>query len=120
MQFPEEIQRSIEIRRFVGLSLAILSVGVLVIGVLLLVTCQTTTDTTTGTVGCAYPFQTAGVVFLYLAFLLALGAGNVFAGSPALGPADAKAGTNRWEASILVAVIVGLIMLALLTAIHLS
>jgi hypothetical protein len=65
------------------MSFLVLSVGLLVIGVLLLTTCQTVT--TVGpfstSVGCEYPFQGYGLVFLYLAALVTILSANLLARS---------------------------------------
>ncbi len=102
--------------RVLGLCLVVLAVGLLVAGVLLLVTCTAKTigSPFPSTVGCAYPFQGDGVAFLYVASLVTILAGNLFARSLEPQPAPKMMAERRYVASALVASIATVLFLVTL------
>jgi uncharacterized BrkB/YihY/UPF0761 family membrane protein len=77
MQWDETLQRDVVDLRLAGICLVVLAVGLFIVGTVLVVTCAPTT-LALGHVGCTYPFQSDGGVFLYVAALVAILAFNLF------------------------------------------
>ncbi len=106
--------------RGVGVAVATLAVGLLVIGIQLLVTCESGGGFDSGVVGCTYPFQAWGVGFLYASAVVAIISANLFAVSiqiPASRKADVK---RRYVRSLLVCGVLGASLMVLLIVVHLG
>jgi len=70
-----------ELHQGLGIATSVLGVGLFVAGVQLLVTCETSTNLSSGSVGCTYPFQGYALWFLFFSGVSAIVAANLFASS---------------------------------------
>jgi len=80
-----------------------LAVGLFVAGVQLLVTCEPSTDISSGLVGCAYPFQGYALWFLFFSGVSAIVAANLFASSISRPSANRVQPTTRYVRSAVLA-----------------
>ncbi len=102
--------------RVLGVTLVVLAVGLMVVGVLLLVTCAARTITTPfpPTVGCAYPYEGTGAIFLYAATLVAIAAGNLFARTLEPVPTPKAVTERRYVITALVTVVATVLLVVAL------